>query len=104
MTPLKDLKIQEKRLEYKDGRMFFGLAELDDGHAVITINPEIRAHKDEKERLNTVCHEALHLGEWISRSVVKCRERRDLTEGEVDCIAGTIAEALWKAGYRRIKE
>ena len=104
MTPLKDLKIREKRLEYKNGRMFFGLAELDDGKAVITINPHIRAHKDEKERLNTVCHEAVHLGEWVSNEVVDGRPRRDLTEREVDCIAGTIAEALWQAGYRRIKE
>lgn len=45
--------------------------------------------RETKDRLNTFCHETLHTA------------LPDMTEKEVDRVAGDLAEVLWRAGYRR---
>ena len=88
----KSLKIVERELLHK-GRRYYGLAEYNDGHCKISIDPVI--HRGAKERLNTLVHEALHVGDWL------CNREKDLNETEVDIIAFNICDILWKQGYRR---
>ena len=88
----KSLKVVERKLFHK-GRRYYGLAELENGHAKISIDPVI--HRGAKEKMNTFIHEALHIGDWL------CERAKDLNETEVDIIASNICDVLWKQGYRK---
>ena len=48
-----------------------------------------KKHKTEKSRLNTVVHEALHVGDF------------SLTEAEVRRLTSVVTEVLWRENYRR---
>jgi hypothetical protein len=87
---LKSLKVVERKLSHK-GKKYYGLAELDDRKATISVHPQQTA----KEKLNTYIHEALHIGDWL------CQREKDLNETEVNHIASQICQVLWKQGYRR---
>jgi len=87
---LKSLKVVERKLSHK-GKKYYGLAELDDRKATISIHPDQPA----KEKMNTYIHEALHIGSWL------CQLKKDLNETEVNHIAMQICNVLWKQGYRR---
>ncbi len=87
---LKSLKVVYRKLSYK-GRKYYGLAELDDGKATISIHPEQPA----KEMLNSSVHEALHVADWL------LKKDKDLNETEVNHMASIICNVLWKQGYRR---
>jgi len=89
----KSLKVVERTLMHK-GRRYYGLADLEDGHAVISIDPVINA--SEKERLNTLVHEGIHIGDWMAD------RKKDLTEREVNILAENIVDVLWQQGYRRV--
>jgi len=54
----------------------------------IRISPN---HYNERSRLNTTVHEALHAGDW------------DLTEKHIRHLTAYIVEVLWREGYRRKK-
>lgn len=62
-----------------------GLAIEEDGKQTIVVDPR----QPEKEKLNTLIHEALHLASW------------DLPEAKVIRLANKAAEVLWKQGYRK---
>lgn len=49
-------------------------------------------HRTEKSRMNTVVHEALHVGDF------------ELTEADVRRLTSVVTEVLWREGYRRIKQ
>ena len=86
----KSITVVERKLCHK-GRKYYGLAELEEGNAVISIHPQQPA----KEKMNTLIHEALHIGDWL------CDREKDLNETEVNHIASQICNVLWKQGYRR---
>jgi len=88
----KSLKVVERRLVQK-GHRYYGLAEMDDGHATISIDPVV--NRGAKEKMNTLIHESLHIGDWL------CNRAKDLNETEVDIIASNICDIMWKQGYRR---
>jgi hypothetical protein len=46
-------------------------------------------HRSERERLDTLVHECLHIGDLRA------------TERKIRHMAGIITEALWRQGYRR---
>lgn len=74
---------------------------MEDGHARITVNPTL--NKSPRELMNTLIHEATHISEWLCTDKGKAK-RRDLREWEVEVIASTIANVLWREGYRRVKK
>jgi hypothetical protein len=83
--PLKKrIKIKEAKL----GSRLLGEAIKDGNDYTIRIS---KAHKTEKSRLNTVVHEALHVGDF------------DLTEKHVRDLTAVVTEVLWREGYRRTK-
>jgi len=51
-----------------------------------------KSHRTEKSRLNTVVHEALHVGDF------------ELTEADVRRLTAVVTEVLWREGYRRVKQ
>lgn len=51
-----------------------------------------KKHKNEKSRLNTVVHEALHVGDF------------ELTEAEVRRLTSVVTEVLWRENYRRTRK
>jgi len=62
-----------------------GLAIEEDGKQTIIVDPR----QPEKERLNTLIHEAIHLVDF------------DIPESKVIRLANKAAAVLWKQGYRR---
>lgn len=92
---LKSLKVVERNVRNK-GRPIFGRAIYEDGHAVIKINP--KKNRNERERLDTLVHEALHIADWVSR------DGKELCEREVEDIATKIVDVLWRQGYRRVNQ
>ncbi len=101
MTKFRTLRLKEGDLKYPSGRRYYGLADMDGDKATVIVNPVIRAHRDEKELLNTYAHEAVHLGDWMALRSRTNKRDGELTETEVQTIADHVAEVLWKAGYRR---
>ena len=81
----KKIKIKEARL----GSRLLGEAIKDGDRYTIRINAR---HTSEKSRLNTVVHEALHVGDF------------DLTEAHVRKLTSVVTEVLWREGYRRVKQ
>lgn len=81
----KKIKIKEARL----GGRLLGQAIKEGDRYTIRINAR---HSSEKSRLNTVVHEALHVGDF------------DLTEARVRSLTSVVTEVLWREGYRRHKE
>lgn len=71
------------------GSRLLGEAIKDGNRYTIRINAR---HSSEKSRLNTVVHEALHVGDF------------DLTEARVRSLTSVVTEVLWREGYRRHKE
>lgn len=60
------------------------------GQAIALYNLiEIDPRQTERARLNTLIHEALHLGDW------------GLSETKVIKLSGKVASVLWAQGYRR---
>lgn len=73
-------------VERKLGRhRCIGLAIEEDGYQRIELDPR----QPEKERLNTLIHEAIHLVDF------------DIPESKVIRLANKAAAVLWKQGYRR---
>lgn len=73
-------------VERKLGRhRCIGLAIEEDGHQRIEIDPR----QPEKERINTLAHEAIHLVDF------------EIPEAKVIRLANKIAAVLWDQGYRR---
>ena len=62
-----------------------GLAIEEDGKQTIVVDPR----QPEKEKLNTLIHEAIHLADF------------DIPEAKVIRLANKAAEVVWKQGYRR---
>ena len=81
----KKIKIKEARL----GGRLLGQAIKEGDSYTIRINAK---HSSEKSRLNTVVHEALHVGDF------------DLTEAHVRKLTAVVTEVLWREGYRRVKQ
>lgn len=65
-----------------------GLAIEEDGKQTILVDPR----QPEKERLNTLIHEAIHLADF------------DIPEAKVIRLANKAAEVVWQEGYRRPPE
>jgi hypothetical protein len=86
----KSITVVERKLRHK-GKKYYGLAELEDGNAVISIHPQQPA----KEKMNSLIHEALHISDWL------LKKDKDLNETEVNHMASLICNVLWKQGYRR---
>jgi hypothetical protein len=79
----------KKRIKIKEGRLggrLLGQAIKEGENYTIRIS---KAHRTEKSRLNTVVHEALHVGDF------------DLTEKHVRDLTAVVTEVLWREGYRR---
>ena len=73
-------------IERKLGRhRCIGLAVEEDGRQRIEIDPR----QPEKERLNTLIHEAIHLADF------------DIPEAKVIRLANKAADVVWRQGYRR---
>lgn len=51
-----------------------------------------RKHRGERSRLNTLVHEALHIGDM------------DISEAKVRHLTAVVVEALWRENYRRVRE
>jgi hypothetical protein len=85
MALKKKIKIKEARM----GRRLLGQAIKEGDSYTIRINSH---HGTERSRLNTVVHEALHVGDF------------DLTEAHVRSLTSVVTEVLWREGYRRIKQ
>jgi rhodanese-related sulfurtransferase len=62
-----------------------GLAIEEDGKQTIVVDPR----QPEKERLNTLIHEAIHLADF------------DIPEAKVIRLANKAADVVWRQGYRR---
>jgi hypothetical protein len=84
MALKKRIKIKEARL----GGHLLGQAIKEGDDYTIHIS---KSHRTEKSRLNTVVHEALHVGDF------------DLTEKHVRELTSVVTEVLWREGYRRNK-
>lgn len=65
-----------------DGQLFH------DGPARFTVRIH-RGHSSERERIDTIVHEALHIGDLR------------MPERKVRHLAAVITDALWRQGYRR---
>ena len=65
-----------------------GLAVEEDGRQTITFDPR----QPERELLNTLAHEAIHLVDF------------DIPERKVIRLANKVAAVLWQEGYRRTKQ
>ena len=62
-----------------------GLAIEEDGKQTIVVDPR----QPEKEKLNTLIHEAIHLADF------------DIPEAKVIRLANKATEVVWRQGYRR---
>lgn len=51
-----------------------------------------KAHRTERSRMNTLVHEALHIGDMAKLSETKVRH-----------LTAVVVEALWREGYRRVR-
>jgi hypothetical protein len=51
-----------------------------------------RKHRGERSRLNTLVHEALHIGDM------------EISEAKVRHLTAVVVEALWRQNYRRVRE
>ena len=51
-----------------------------------------KAHRTERSRMNTLVHEALHIGDMDKLSETKVRH-----------LTAVVVEALWREGYRRVR-
>lgn len=75
-----------KVVDLKLGRhRCIGLAVEEDGKQAIFVDPR----QPERERLNTLIHEAIHLADF------------DLPEAKVIRLANKAADVVWDQGYRR---
>lgn len=82
----------KKKIKIKEAKMrghLLGQAIKEGDDYTILINSN---HGTERSRLNTVVHEALHVGDF------------DLTEAHVRSLTSVVTEVLWREGYRRIKQ
>ena len=87
------IRFVKRKLAAK-GRRYYGRAFLQDGKARITVDPE--KNNSPRELMNTLVHEAVHLGDWLAD------REKDLTEREVDIIAKNVVNVLWRQGYRKV--
>jgi hypothetical protein len=85
MALKKKIKIKEAKM----GGHLLGQAIKEGDDYTILIS---KSHRTEKSRLNTVVHEALHVGDF------------ELTEADVRRLTSVVTEVLWREGYRRIKQ
>jgi len=83
------LKKKIKIKETKMGGHLLGQAIKEGDDYTILIS---KSHRTEKSRLNTVVHEALHVGDF------------ELTEADVRRLTAVVTEVLWREGYRRVKQ
>ena len=82
MALKKRIQIREQAL----GGRLLGQAIKEGNQYTIRIN---KRHGTERSRMNTVIHEALHVGDF------------DLTEKKVRELTAVVTEVLWREGYRR---
>jgi hypothetical protein len=85
MALKKKIKIKEAKM----GGHLLGQAIKEGDDYTILIS---KSHRTEKSRLNTVVHEALHVGDF------------ELTEADVRRLTSVVTEVLWREGYRRVKQ
>jgi hypothetical protein len=85
MALKKKIKIKEARM----GGHLLGQAIKEGDDYTILIS---KSHRTEKSRMNTVVHEALHVGDF------------ELTEADVRRLTSVVTEVLWREGYRRVKQ
>lgn len=90
----KTLKIVRRKLAQK-GKRYYGRAFLNDGKARITVDPV--KNNTSRELMNTLVHEAVHLGDWLAD------REKDLTEREIDIISRNVVNVLWREGYRKVQ-
>jgi len=79
----------KKKIKIKEAKMhghLLGQAIKEGDDYTILIS---KKHKTEKSRLNTVVHEALHVGDF------------ELTEADVRRLTSVVTEVLWRENYRR---
>lgn len=98
-TVPKSLAIVRRRLAHRNGRQYYGRAYINGDKARITINPAKNVKA--RELMNTLVHEAVHLGDWISQD--KVNRKKDLTEFEVETITKNVVNVLWREGYRKVQ-
>lgn len=82
----------KKKIEIREVRLpepKLGDASKEGDRYVIRISPN---HYNERSRLNTAVHEALHVGDW------------DLTEKHIRALTACVVSVLWRQGYRRVKK
>jgi KaiC/GvpD/RAD55 family RecA-like ATPase len=82
----------KKKIKIKEAKMrghLLGQAIKEGDDYTILIS---KHHRTEKSRMNTVVHEALHVGDF------------ELTEADVRRLTSVVTEVLWREGYRRIKQ
>jgi hypothetical protein len=82
----------KKKIKIKEAKMsghLLGQAIKEGDDYTILIS---KSHRTEKSRLNTVVHEALHVGDF------------ELTEADVRRLTSVVTEVLWREGYRRVKQ
>jgi hypothetical protein len=79
----KKIRIREAKMR----KQLLGEAIKEGDRYTIRINKD---HRTEKSRLNTVVHEALHVGDF------------DLTEAHVRKLTAVVTEVLWRENYRRV--
>jgi hypothetical protein len=85
MALKKKIKIKEAKM----GGHLLGQAIKEGDDYTILIS---KSHRTEKSRMNTVVHEALHVGDF------------ELTEADVRRLTSVVTEVLWREGYRRISK
>jgi hypothetical protein len=85
MALKKKIKIKEAKM----GGHLLGQAIKEGDDYTILIS---KSHRTEKSRMNTVVHEALHVGDF------------ELTEADVRRLTSVVTEVLWREGYRRVKQ
>ena len=82
----------KKKIKIKEAKMrghLLGQAIKEGDDYTILIS---KSHRTEKSRMNTVVHEALHVGDF------------ELTEADVRRLTSVVTEVLWREGYRRISK
>lgn len=80
----KKIRIRERRMKRTMGLCTH---EGDGKTFTIDIHP---GHRQEKSRLNTTAHEAIHAADW------------SLSERRTMAIAWAVTHVLWREGWRRI--
>lgn len=88
MKPVKSFTCRGKRWKYRVTRPMKKRGEADSVRKEVRISGDMKGEK----LLDTIIHEALHVGCW------------DLDEEVVEEVATDIARLLWRLGYRNLND